>query len=336
MGPVAVIGPGQQRWLIALWLLLSLGVAASLFPILGVSPAMALIALGDIPAIQFLPIIVLTLVNQLAGAQKWRIAMRHLGSGPTSGGLFVAFESTALGAFFGQVIPIQISTALVRRARPGTSAGERSLGIAATIYEQGYDLLVLVFASLGAVAAVFWKLSLTKALCVALLAVTLGIAAFQATIKLFAGLTSQGRQDPRARARERLARYAAVLMVASSVPTGAVVRLAALSLVRMACMIGRLAVIAAVLAPDADRGRLAVAYPVFGIAASLPLTPAGLGIAEWSWAGLLVFSGSQRQSAVSCAFALRLANMTALLVILCGIGLFHASGFLRRRVARAA
>jgi uncharacterized membrane protein YbhN (UPF0104 family) len=77
----------------------------------------------------------------------------------------------------------------------------------------------------------------------------------------------------------------------------------------------RAAVVFAVFAPQTKSWLVFVASPPVALLTSLPIAPAGLGVAEWTWSALLLLGGTAAPVAASAALNLRLANAVALLVI---------------------
>lgn len=306
----------HRHRLVALWTAASLVLLVALFPVFDTTPADVTRGLMAAPWSMYGTVLALTVINQLAGAERWRLAAAHLSDGAARHSRGHAFETTALGAFLGQVVPIQLSTAMVRGMLGAKTQGGARTAVGATVHEQAYDLVVLLPAAVAGAIALLgdWSIAASAALMLAAVACAIAVAP-----QLF-GAARAVAVFVRDRSHGRLARVLDVantaLFGASGVPRNASVVLGLLSVVRAVCMAGRVVVIAAVLAPDADPVGVALGYPTVGIIGAMPLTPAGLGLVEWSWSGLLVHAGALPSAAATAAISMRLVNMMVLGVIM--------------------
>lgn len=313
----------RQHRLIALWSALSLALLASLFPAFGTTPADLFARLAAAPWTMYALVLVLTLANQLAGAEKWRIGARQFSGDTHRYSIRQSLETTALGALYGQVLPVQITTALVRGTVGSARAGGSRVAVSATAYEQFFDLVVLSASALAGVLAISGGLAAgagavlvgSAAIGAAFLAPRL-LGAFHAVARLIRGFGTT-------HAPRWLHRTEAALAGAAGVPTGAAAAIGLLGVARVALMIARVAAVAAVIAPEADSWEVALGYPVVGVIGALPITPGGLGVMEWSMSGLLLHAGAVPANAAVAAISLRLVNLSALTVILVATGVLR-------------
>jgi uncharacterized membrane protein YbhN (UPF0104 family) len=309
----------RRHRLIALWTAASLVLLLALFPAFGARPSSVADALASGPWTMYAAVLLLTVLNQLAGAQKWRVAAARLADGGASYALRHAFETTVLGALLGQVVPIQLTTAMVRGIMGEKAQGGARIAVGATVYEQAFDLVVLLPAGVAGAFALLLDCStalsagLMLTAAVGSIVVAPSLFDFARAVTAFTGRTCRGR------AAHLLGRVSTALSGAARVPTGTSLELGLLSLFRLGCMAARVAVIASALAPTADSASIALGYPTVGIIGALPVTPAGLGVVEWSWSGLLVHAGAPPADAVTAAISMRLINLLVLAVILLAV-----------------
>jgi uncharacterized membrane protein YbhN (UPF0104 family) len=325
----------RQHRLLVLWTAASLVLLCALFPAFDTTPAAVLRALHSAPLSMYAVVILLTLANQLAGAQKWRLASEQLGGDGRRHDLAHAFETTALGAFLGQVMPIQVSTAMVRGMVGGRNRGGAATAIGATVHEQAYDFIVLLPAAVAGLVALILEWSAPTAGAAMLGAVAVAIVLAPRLIWLARDLLSVVRTQTKGRTARFMLDADRALFGASGVPRSLSLQLGMLSLVRAVCMAARIVVIAAVMAPAADALLIALGYPTVGIVGALPLTPAGLGLVEWSWSGLLIHAGSPAADAAAAAISMRVVNLLALGVILVALGGMRLARIGRGSVPRA-
>jgi uncharacterized membrane protein YbhN (UPF0104 family) len=282
--------------------------------------------------VDFLAILLLMGINSFLAGEKWRLVTTRLGG--VDGGApprQLCFALSAIGTALGQFLPAQISTALAR------SAGTRAFGgpvlrdgVGATIFEQLFDffvaallgcasLLVIVMAG-NAAAWALWSL----------VAIVAGFA-----LCVFAGrlaatssgwLASLADRIPAGRMRKLLASVAEPRLIASEMT----LRLFVLSLLRLVVLVLIGAAVANALSLDLPLWHLAAAFPFAVLAIALALTPAALGVGEFTFSWALVALGTPLQVAGQWVIATRiLVVVTAALLGLAGmaiVALCHRSG----------
>jgi uncharacterized membrane protein YbhN (UPF0104 family) len=121
-----------------------------------------------------------------------------------------------------------------------------------------------------------------------------------------------------------LGQMAEALERAGRAPAGVMAGLVGLSAARLVVVTLRAVAVALVFVPEVSPVLVAAAYPAAGLVQALPFTPAGLGLAEWSWTGLLVLAGAMAPAAAMAALAFRAVNVIALTLLsgaVVGLGL---------------
>ena len=104
---------------ISVSLTLAAGLLGSLFVIAGIDPAALLATIAGVDRLYFALIVVATFIHLYLSAEKWRLVMACTVTEKGGHMPRVAyFFYTALGALFGQVMPQQVSTAVVRGVDP--------------------------------------------------------------------------------------------------------------------------------------------------------------------------------------------------------------------------
>lgn len=313
----------RSFWLV-LWMAGGLGLIYLMLRYLGVSLSEVLVALREAPVWMYMAVTVLTFANQIVGALKWRTAARWLATGKKEPSLFQLVEITSVGSFFGQIIPPQISAVIARWiiAQPEERRG--GWVVKSTIFEQMFDLLVLVCVGLAGFSMIMLDVSGGAALGVVLLSFGVGLAGLRLGLKVGGRLCLAASRLPFGQAL--LANAAESFAQAYAAPRRVSVKLSLWSFLRLLLLALRAVVIAIVFAPAASPLLVAAGYPAVGLIAALPITPAGLGVMEWSWSGVLIASGAAAPNAAIAALGLRLVSLASLTVIM---ALFAALRLLR-------
>lgn len=305
--------PARSFWLV-LWMAGGLGLIYLMLRYLGVSLVEVLAALREAPIWMYVSVTVLTFANQIVGALKWRTAARWLATEKKEPSLFQMVETTSVGSFFGQIIPPQISAVMARWiiAQPEERRG--GWAVKSTIFEQMFDLLVLVCAGLAGLSMFMLHVSGAAAVGVVLLSLVVGLAGLRIGLGVGWRLCLAAARLPIGQAL--LLNAADSFAHAYAAPRRVSVKLSLWSLLRLLLLALRAVVIAVVFAPAASPLLVAAGYPAVGLIAALPITPAGLGVMEWSWSGVLIASGAAAPNAAIAALGLRLVSLVSLTVIM--------------------
>ena len=301
-------------WVIASFLLAAL-LLVLLFNLLKAQPQDVLEAVFSVPVTVMIVVTALTIANQFIAAIKWRISLRELSPDASVIGLADMSEATAWGAFFGQFLPPQISTSFARWLYSRSSHRAGAV-VGSTLFEQLFDFVVLsaaavsggailVFGFQGASAAIYFLLASVGALA----ALRISLAVIESTL--------------RNRATVRMTAVANAIARARSISPWVLFQLTGLSVVRLVLVGSRACLIVLSALPGIDLLTVALGFPVTGLAMAVPIVPAGIGAAEWTWAGLLVLAGAAAAPAAAISVAVRLINLGALGLVLIGFWMYR-------------
>ncbi|MDG4650162.1 lysylphosphatidylglycerol synthase domain-containing protein [Roseibacterium sp. SDUM158017] len=304
-----------------------------LFSFLPVSPGEAVVAALSAPPWLYAVVTCLTLANLVVGALKWQVAADHLAQPVRRTGFLRRVELTSLGEFFGQLIPVQLSTLLVRWVLLDREVRASGYVARATIFEQAFDLILVLSGSVAAIAVIGFDLAAGPAVATMAAMVAASLVALRACLRggerLLRALDRRGvRAGGFAAAADGFAHAAAA-------PAAVLATLSLYSLLRLVLVALRAGAVLAVLAPSTAIWLVFVASPPIALLTSLPIAPAGLGMAEWSWSAVLVHGGTAASVAAVAALGVRLTNMVALCVIVGGLTLLRRIGT-RRADARGS
>jgi uncharacterized membrane protein YbhN (UPF0104 family) len=269
-----------------------------------------------------------------AGAQKWRIVMRHLRPDVATPGFLRSVEATTVGSLLGQAVPAQISTAIARAAMQRRHAGS-ALAAWATMHEQIFEALALAVAVLVAAGILFLGLQPGLA---ALAGTATAVAVLVAARPLFVASAVVAGRCARfgpSRLAGAFGWLAAALRESASLPTRAGATLLTLSFLRIAGMMLRTVIACAAVAPQLPAAEVMIAFPLVQAATVLPVLPGGLGAVEWIWAMVLSGQDVSPAAAAESAIAIRIVCLLGLLLVAAVLVVSSATGLvLRRRLAR--
>jgi uncharacterized membrane protein YbhN (UPF0104 family) len=308
---------------VAFWAVLSIALLALLVLKLGISLDDLAVAVRSTPAWLIATILASTFLIQVITSYRWKIAIDWLSPGASHIRFLDLLKATTWGTVLGQVLPLQVSLSLGRWWSVRDGRGRWVVGT--TLYEQMFDLVVLCAGAIGAVLAI----SLAASPMLTLAVFTVALAGGSLAVRhLFAlGHWIALRLGRGGGIGAKIAgKVTGPLAAAKDAPTQVLFLLSAASVGKLLLLVLRPVAVAAVLAPAARSWTVAVGYPLVGLAVANPLMPGGLGVAEWSWTGLLVLAGSAASAAGVAALVLRVLNVAAL-----GIVMIVLAPFGRRR-----
>jgi uncharacterized membrane protein YbhN (UPF0104 family) len=269
--------------------------------------------------------------NAFLAGEKWRLVTSRLRDAP-DGTMprHVCFAVSAMGVCLGQLLPTQVSTALIR-SLAARAYGQHAFrhGVGATLFEQLFDVFAAGLLGLASVMviilggnAVGWLLCWAGAILTGL--VVCGMA---------------GRMGPAISHRlsdripgERIRSLLKGLGESRLMTAKLIFSLYALSLLRL-CVLGMVAVASgSAMSLGIPFWHLAAASPFWVLALVVSLTPAALGVSEWSFSAVVVALGTSLQAAGQYAIAIRiLTTLSAGLMGLLGILILCVSRWCRRR-----
>lgn len=237
-------------------------------------------------------------------AYKWKLVTETLRPEATpSPGLSFYFFYTCLGGVFGLVLPPHVSSVVVRSI--GLKLHHRmpvGHGASTSVIEQMFDLLIPVACAGPGLLYVFDLIAFRDfALLSLACAAGLALAAVVAGPRALGWLASPlGR--PLDKARRLAALRQALRHYAGAVGRRLLAQLCLLSVFRFAVMGGRAVLIASAMGLLIEPAHLWVGLPFVQLSFLVALTPASIGIAEWTWSGVLYGLGTGL--AVASQFAL--------------------------------
>ena len=311
---------GSRLTLIAGSFVVPLALMVLLFALLGVTLGDLVRTMAATPAWLLAATLAITFANQAISVARWRAASHWLNPKAARPEWGAALEATTWGSFLGQFLPLQLSMTLARWAR---SRNRTTVG--ATLYEQSFDLVILLS---GAGAATLLLVlgcgaeTALAALSAAVVAGCLGVRwLLSAGARMTTALGSSGLPGSMV-----LGRLAEPLRQASRAPAGLLAFMAGLSALRLVILALRVVLIASVFIGAVHWTTVAIGYPIVGLALGVPFVPAGLGIADWSLTGILVLAGAAAPAAAMTAAASRAINLLTLGVVLIALLPFRARG----------
>ena len=309
------------------WLVLSFliagGLLVALFRSAGVETGDLIDGLFALPIWAFAAICVMTFSNKFLGAYKWRTAVRWFDPGRDMPPVIQMAEATAWGSLFGQIVPPQVGSAAARWYM--FRAHGAGFVVGTTIYEQAFDLIILLSAAIAGYFALTYADTMLSAGAIfaltVLATVSLAKPILRLTARIFGWLA-----DTLAAGQTVADTLAKAFRKASDAPYSVVLKLCLWSTARLVLLIGRTAAVAVPLLPGVGLLPIAAGYPVAGILTALPILPAGIGVAEWTWTGFLVLGGASLTMAAVVAVLFRIVNLMSLLVAIAIFAVLRWSG----------
>ncbi len=251
----------------------------------------------------------LTIANQIVGVERWRAASRWLHPRVPQMDYLAMIETTTWGAFVGQFVPAQLSIAAARWTDARNSAA-----VASTLYEQVFGLIILTAAAVAALLTLMLRMGGAASFAIFGLAMLGGCLMIRWSLALGASAAGRyaGLHLPGSAAAALLA---GPLARASQAPAATLAILCGWSLLRLALLSARTLVIAYAYVSGIDWTVLVIGSPFVGLAVSVPFLPAGLGVTEWTWTGLLVAAAAPARVAALTAIVFRVVNIAILAAV---------------------
>jgi hypothetical protein len=290
-----------------------IGLIYALFLTFGATGADFMEALSHSPWQLYAAITIILVLNNLVGVLKWRAAIRWLDPAAAMPPMIASFEASIFGALFGLLMLPQVTSAAARWLVLKRNGSRGSLAVSTTFYEQVCDLFMLTTAGVAgfvilllALGPVIGGLLVVAAFATALIAMR---PIFAASAVLCAGVR---RLVPPGRVAGGFGTVAEVLRRLAAAPWRASLTMMSYSALRLVLQIGHGLAIAFVFAPTAASTLVAAGVPAGVLAAALPISPSGLGIADWTWGGMLVLAGATPVAAAIATLASRVAYVISL------------------------
>ncbi|EEE35636.1 conserved hypothetical protein [Rhodobacteraceae bacterium KLH11] len=259
------------------------------------------------------PVYVLIMAAQslivLIAAMKWRIVLSETLGNQTIP-LGAATSATATGALFGQVISIQVSVPIVRAwvaRRYGISAHAAA---GTSLFEQSLELLTLGLAALAGLTLVAF--GTVAAIGIMLMLLVIGVPLMKPALRLMAKVVRQAGKWIKAGSAFTV--LSDGLNHAANQSPAVLHKLMGLSLIRYVLIAALNVGVVWMLLPKLDPLPLFVSFPLILLVISLPFLPAGLGIAEVTWASALFVQGIDAATAAETAVSLRIVSIGGFLL----------------------
>jgi uncharacterized membrane protein YbhN (UPF0104 family) len=292
---------------LALALLVALVVAAQ------VDIARVLQLLAGVRPLPAVALLVLTGIYVLLGAEKWRLVETRLNGGAELPRR-LCFAFTAIGMAAGQVLPAQIAVAATRSAGSHLVTGSGAVrGALATLFEQMVELVVVALCSLVSLACMWrgdlgwWTFGAAAAVPAALLLIGPASALAVGATRTLAGLRPHGSG--------RVARFCRRLADSGLLDAALVRRLYVLSALRLVLLWGMAIATTQAVGLDVSLLQLAAALPLVVLASAFAITPANIGVNEWTFAAAFVAFGVDFETAAQWALVNRVLVAVAVLTV---------------------
>lgn len=298
----------------------------------------SLARLRSVDQVAFAWLALLMGINTYLSSYKWRLidgVLREKSDASPSRA--IAFAVTSLGIALGQVLPVQVSVSVARTI--GTWGVGRAIrrGTIGTLFEQGFDFLIVCFLSIASLATYFlhggpamWFVFAAAMIVTALGSVGAGIRALSNT----AARVAVNDASPK-----RWKRTIAGLSESGLLNVKLGHRLILISAVRFFVLVLMAGQTTKAIHSTLPLWHMAVAMPFVVLSASLGITPGGLGLTEFTYATILTLFGTPLSLTTEWALANRLLTIAAALIVACGGGILllcKAPARLRNaRLARA-
>lgn len=278
--------------------------------------------LGAISTTSALGIFCCTGAFVLLSSLKWGMVMRGIaGAGAESGGWAVYVFYTSLGSVLSTVMTVHLGVAVTRALGAKFHLKQsQTVGAGASIYEQLFDVgVILLFVVPAVLVLVFgldpWVWVLLALCSVILTGVTISLAA-RPSRRLLLGLVAF------------LGKYSQKFKAAADFLTGEnsrflfrpgfMIQMFLISVVRyLILMLRSFLVLWATGIQIADQDFLN-AFSLVQMSKFVSVTPAGLGISEWTWSGVLALFGYPLDTAVQFVLVHRVATVLSL-VAFCAV-----------------
>lgn len=293
---------------------------AGLIAASGVSGEQLTHTLRQLPASAMIGVFVCSAVLSLLSTAKWLIVLDHL---PQANGqrpsFSHAFFSTSLGALLSLVLMPQISMVIARGyAEKRRSGGAPLKSTAATLYEQFFDVVPIVAFALAALYCLLAGANWAVLWAMGLLLVVAGSLAMIMLFRLRSWLyTTLARLLPRMEGSRvfTFIRWTSQPEAERLFSPQFISTLMLMSFGRYLAIMGRSYFVFAAVVLSLGFSQFTQAYSLVSISRLLSLTPGGLGISEWTWAGVLALFNVDFESSVNFSLANRITNIGAAITI---------------------
>ena len=248
----------------------------------------------------------------MLAAWKWVIIYRGMNDEKAAPRFADAMGATAIGATLGVILHAQVVTPLVRAWIARRRNLSPSLAIGTSLYEQIFEVSILV--TMAALSALIYFAGLDHLVGAALAALFLAIiTALLAPGFRFAAWCLRLLQN--SVFAKPSARLADGMVVAARLPWTVLAALNTLSALRYLVMACLHVLILDQILDGAPLEAMVLAFPLVLFVLSVPVTPAGLGLFEAAWIGVLIANGVPAPDAAAATIALRVVTVIGALAV---------------------
>ncbi len=248
----------------------------------------------------------------MLAAWKWVIIYRHMNNENAAPRFADAMGATAIGTVLGVILHAQVVTPLVRAWIARRRNLSPSLAIGTSLYEQVFEISILVTMAMLSALVYFGGLGHAVGVTLAIAFLAL-ITALLAPGFLFTAWCLRFLEN------SLLAKYSTKLAqglgVASRLPWSVLAALNTLSALRYLVMVFLHVLVLDQILDDAPLEEMFLAFPLILFVLSVPVTPAGLGVFEAAWVGVLVANGVPAPDAAAATIALRVVTVVGAFAI---------------------
>jgi len=292
---------------------LALVLMAALVVLARIDLAQVLALLANAKPLPFLALVVLTSLYLLLSAEKWRLVEQRLAPG-TELSRRLCFAFTGIGMAAGQILPMQVSTALTRaigkRVLRGTGAVRSAV---ATVFEQLFDFAVSILCGSVSLYVLWsgrldvWFVAAGSAivLCLLLLGPLATAAMTPVPQPMVVGPAPTGR----------MARFRRAVVESGLFEVRLARRLFALSVVRFILLWLMAIATTKTVGLNISAVQLAATLPLVVLASQLIATPANIGVNEGTFAAVLTGLGVDLETAAQFALVNRVLVAAAALIM---------------------
>jgi uncharacterized membrane protein YbhN (UPF0104 family) len=269
--------------------------------------------LAGVRPLAVLALIALTGIYVLVAAEKWRLVDARLNGGAELPRR-LCFAFTAIGMAAGQVLPAQIAVAATRSAGSHLVTGSGAVrGALATLFEQMIELVVVALCGLVSFYCM-WRGGLGWWTVGAAVVVAAGMLLVGPVSSMAVGAT-RAVGGERLYASGRVARFCRTLAASGLLDAALVRRVYALSVLRLVLLWGMAIATTQAVGLDLSLLQLAAALPLVVLASAFAVTPANIGVNEWTFAAAFVAFGVDFETAAQWALVNRVLVAMAVLAV---------------------
>lgn len=281
--------------------------------------------LADVKLLPFAALVALLSLHILLAGEKWRLVYRRMAPGAELSRR-LCFCFTAIGTAAGQILPMQLATALTRSFCSHLVTGSGAVRSAlATVFEQMFDIGVVALCGLASIYCL-WSGDLSRWTAVAGVAIAIGFMLAGPALGAAAAAT-KWLTTAHAMLGDRIGRFGRALAESGLFEERLTRRLFVLSVLRFAVLWLMAIATTHAVGLNISSLQLAAALPLVVFATALAVTPGGIGINEWTFAAALTAFGADFETATQFALINRvLVAAAALMIGVAGVTLAQLAG----------